>query len=77
MVEEMNKLLEHNDVMVRIDATWYRLEEIGLSPSGRMDIAVTNDDGEEFTHFDMSDISEFDRSFELFKDMDKMIVGIA
>ena len=78
MIENMNKLLEQNDIMCRIGSTWYKLEEIGISPSGRMDIAVSDEDGEEFIHFDMSDIDEIDPIFDLLQDVNSQsIVGVA
>ena len=75
MIENMNKLLEKNDVMVRISSSWYRLDEIHLN-DGKMPIFVSDDDGGDF-EFDMADVDEFDPIFEGFKDMDRHIVGIA
>ena len=75
MIENMNKLLEKNDIMVRIGSTWYRLDEIHLN-DGKMPIFVSDKDGGEH-EFDMADIEEFDPIFEGFKEMDKHIVGIA
>ena len=77
MIEKMNELLEHNDVLVRCDTEWYKLESISIDEEGRMPIIVSNEDGEEITHFDMADIEEFDPVFESFRDMDKHIVGMA
>ena len=65
MIENMNKLLEKNDVMVRIESTWYRLDEIHLN-DGKMPIFVSDDDGGDF-EFDMADVDEFDPIFEGFK----------
>ena len=74
----INQLLEKNDIMVRIGSTWYRLEEIGVSPSGRVDIAVTDEDGEEFTNFDMSDVDEIDPIFDVLQDVNNQgIMGVA
>ena len=77
MIEGLNVLLEHNDIMVRCYTDWYRLESISIDDSGRMPIVVSNEDGEEITHFDMADIEEFDPMFETFRDMDQNIVGEA
>ena len=75
MIENMNKLLEKNDVMVRIESNWYRLDEVHLN-DGKMPIFVSDDDGEDF-EFDMADVDEFDPIFEGFKNMDWNVVGIA
>ena len=75
MIENMNKLLEKNDVMVRIYDRWYRLDEIHIN-DGKMPIFVSDEDGEDF-EFDMADIDEFDPIFMAFKDMDTVNVGIA
>ena len=76
MIERLNQLLEHNDVLVRCYTEWYKLESIAIDDSGRMPIIVTDDDGGEH-EFDMADIEEFDPVFESFKSMDKHIVGEA
>ena len=75
MIDNMNKLLEKNDVMVRIESNWYRLDEVHLN-DGKMPIFVSDDDGEDF-EFDMADVDEFDPIFEGFKNMDWNVVGIA
>ena len=75
MIENMNKLLEKNDVMVRVGSSWYRLDEIHLN-DGKMPIFVSDDDGGEH-EFDMADIDEFDPMFEAFKEMDWHNVGMA
>ena len=77
MIENLNKLLEHNSILVRCYTEWYRLESISVNDTGRMSIIVSTEDGDEITHFDMADIEEFDPMFETFKDMDKNIIGIA
>ena len=77
MIEKMNELLEHNDVLVRCYTEWYKLESISIDDEGRMPIIVSNEDGEEITHFDMADIEEFEPAFEAFSLMDKHIVGEA
>ena len=75
MIEGMNKLLEHNDVQVRIGSNWYRLDEIHVN-DGKMPIFVSDDDGGDH-EFDMADIDEFDPVFETFRDMDQNIMGVA
>ena len=77
MIEGINNLLEKNDILVRCNTEWYRLESISIDDKGEMPIIVSNEDGEEITHFDMADIEEFDPIFETFRDMDKNIVGMA
>ena len=77
MINRINKLLEDNDIMVRCYTEWYKLESISVDDNGKMPIIVSDDDGEEVTHFDMADIEEFDPIFEGFRDMDKHIIGVA
>ena len=48
MIENINKMLETNDVMVLIDSTWYRLEEIHTDSADSMPIIVSDDDGEDY-----------------------------
>ena len=74
MIEGLNVLLEHNDIMVRCYTDWYKLESISIDDSGRMPIIVSNEDGEEITHFDMADIEEFD---PVFKNLDMNNMGVA
>ena len=75
MIENMNKLLEKNDLQVRIGSTWYRLDEIHLN-DGKMPIFVSDEDGD-YHEFDMADIEEFDPVFEGFRDLDWHNVGVA
>ena len=76
MIERFNEILEHNDVMVRIGSTWYRLDE--LCPISKESFPIfVSDDGGESIEFDMADIDEFDPVFETFRYMDQNIVGIA
>ena len=76
MIENMNKLLEHNDVMVRIGSTWYRLDELCPISKDSFPIFVSDDSGDSL-EFDMADIDEFDPMFETFRDMDNTVVGIS
>ena len=73
MIENMNKLLEHNEVLVRCYTEWYRLESISITDDGKMPIIVSDEDGGEH-EFDMADIDEFDPNFEL---MDLTNMGVA
>ena len=75
MIENVNKMLEENDIMVRIGTMWYKLDEVFVV-DGKMPIFVSDDDGGEH-EFDMADVDEFDPLFEAFNGMDKNIVGVA
>ena len=75
MIEHVNKMLEENDIMVRIGTMWYKLDEVFVV-DGKMPIFVSDDDGGEH-EFDMADIDEIDPIFESFKEMDKNIIGVA
>ena len=75
MIERINKLLELNDIMVRCYTEWYKLESIGITDEGKMPIIVSDEDGEEITHFDMADIEDFDPSFNF--EMDSNTIGIS
>ena len=75
MIESMNKLLEENDIMVRIGTMWYKLDEIFVV-DGKMPIFVSDDDGGEH-EFDMADVDEFDPMFETIRDMDMNNIGVA
>ena len=72
----LNELLEKNDVMVRIDSTWYRLDSIGPVGNDEFPIVVSDDDGQDW-EYDMADIEEFDPIFDGFKSMDRNNIGIA
>ena len=75
MIENMNKLLEHNDIQVRIGSTWYRLDELCPISKDSFPIFVSDDSGDSL-EFDMADIDEFDPMFEIFRSMDDF-VGIS
>ena len=75
MIENMNKLLEDNDVMVRIGAIWYKLDEIFVVDD-KMPIFVSDDDGGEH-EYDMLDVDEFDPIVESFKELDMNNIGVA
>ncbi len=73
MREDLNKLLTENEVMVRIGATWYVLDELGEIEIDSFPIFVSDEDGEEH-EFDMADIDEFD---PVFKNLDMTNPGVA
>ena len=75
MIENMNKLLEKNDIMVRIGAIWYKLDEVFIV-DGKMPIFVSDDDGGEH-EYDMLDVDEFDPIVESFKELDMNNIGVA
>ena len=75
IIEDLNKLLEHNDIMVRIGAIWYKLDEVFLV-DGKMPIFVSDDDGGEH-EYDMLDVDEFDPIVESFKELDMNNIGVA
>ena len=75
MIENMNKLLEHNDIMCRIGSTWYKLDEVFVV-DGKMPIFVSDDDGGEH-EFDILDIDEFDPIVDSFKELDMNNIGVA
>lgn len=75
-VEGINKVLENNDIMVRIGHTWYVLDEIGPVGYTSFPIIVSDDDGGEH-EFDMTDVDEFDPILTEFNDVSFDVVGIA
>ena len=75
MIEHVNKMLEENDIMVRIGTMWYKLDEVFVV-DGKMPIFVSDDDGGEH-EFDMADVDEFDPMFETIRDMDMNNMGVA
>ncbi len=79
IIENLNNLLEHNNIQVRIGSNWFKLESIGIKEGmleNTMPIMVSDEDGGEH-EYDMADIDEFDPVFMAFKDMDTENVGIA
>ena len=75
MIENVNKMLEENDIMVRIGTMWYKLDEVFVV-DGKMPIFVSDDDGGEH-EFDILDIDEFDPIVESFKELDMNNIGVA
>ena len=76
MIENMNKLLENNDIFVRVGTRWFKLDEIGDIQKDGLPIFVSDDDGDDF-EFDFGDIDEFDPMFEAFRELDWHNVGVA
>ena len=76
IIENLSKLLEHNEIKVKIDSKWFKLESISCV-DGVMPIVVTDDDEAEYTGYDMADIDEFDPIFKEFKGLDHHIIGEA
>ena len=76
MIENMNKLLENNDIFVRVGTRWFKLDEIGDIQKDGLPIFVSDDDGDDF-EFDFGDIEEFDPMFEAFRELDWHNVGVA
>ena len=65
-VEGINKVLENNDIMVKIGPVGYT----------SFPIIVSDDDGGEH-EFDMTDVDEFDPILTEFNDVSFDVVGIA
>ena len=73
----INDLLEKNDIMCRIGATRYRLDEIGPVGNNEIPIVVSDDDGQDW-EFDMEDIEEIDPIFDVLQEINNQgIIGIA
>jgi len=77
IIKNLNNLLEHNDIMVRCYTEWYKLESVSVDDNGKMPIIVSDEDGEEITHFDMADIEEFDPIFRSFEVINMNTIGEA
>ena len=75
MIENVNKMLEENDIMVKIYNKWYKLDEVFIV-DGKMPIFVSDDDGGEH-EFDILDIDEFDPIVDSFKELDMNNIGVA
>ena len=76
MVEDINKMLEEKDVMVRCHTEWYRLESIHIG-NGKMPIVVSDEDGgeHEFDMGDIEDIESDDLDFDF--NFDTTQIGVA
>ena len=55
----INENLKDNDVLVKIEYNWYRLDSVSLK-DGTMPIVVSDENDNQFTHWDMADIDEID-----------------
>ena len=75
MIENVNKMLEENDIMVKIYNKWYKLDEVFIV-DGKMPIFVSDEDGGEH-EFDILDIDEFDPIVDSFKELDMNNIGVA
>ena len=68
----LNEKLQDYDVLVKIEYNWYRLDSVSLK-DGTMPIVVSDDDDNQYTHWDMADVDEMDSPVE----MDSDIFGVA
>ena len=73
MIDILNNLLSQNEVMVRIGASWYVVDELGEMDTDSFPILVSDDDGAQH-EFDVADIDEFD---PVFKNLDMNNPGLA
>ena len=55
----LNEKLQDMDVLVKIEYNWYRLDSVNIK-DGKMPIVVSDEDDNQFTHWDMADIDEID-----------------
>ena len=68
----LNEKLQDNDVLVKIEYNWYRLDSVGIK-DGEMPIVVSDDDDNKFAHWDMADVDEIDSPLE----MENGVIGVA
>ena len=68
----LNEKLQDNDVLVKIEYNWYRLDSIDIK-NGEMPIVVSDEDDNQFTHWDMADVDEMDSPVEV----DSGVFGVA
>ena len=68
----LNEKLQDNDVLVKIEYNWYRLDSVSLK-DGEMPIVVSDEDDNQYTHWDMADVDEMDSPVE----MDSDVFGVA
>ena len=68
----LNEKLQDNDVLVKIEYNWYRLDSVNMK-DGTMPIVVSDDDDNQYTHWDMADVDEMDSPVE----MDSDVFGVA
>ena len=68
----LNEKLQDNDVLVKIEFNWYRLDSIDIK-NGEMPIVVSDEDDNQFAHWDMADVDEIDSPLE----MENGVFGVA
>ena len=68
----LNEKLQDNDVLVKIEYNWYRLDSVDIK-DGEMPIVVSDEDDNQYTHWDMADVDEMDSPVE----MDSDVFGVA
>ena len=68
----LNEKLQDNDVLVKIEFNWYRLDSVDIK-DGEMPIVVSDEDDNQYTHWDMADVDEMDSPVEMESD----IFGVA
>ena len=68
----LNEKLQDYDVLVKIEYNWYRLDSINMK-DGEMPIVVSDEDDNQYTHWDMADVDEMDSPVE----MDSDVFGVA
>jgi len=68
----LNEKLQDNDVLVKIEYNWYRLDSVNIK-DGEMTIVVSDEDDNQYTHWDMADVDEMDSPVE----MDSDVFGVA
>ena len=68
----LNEKLQDMDVLVKIEYNWYKLDSVNMK-NGKMPIVVSDEDDNQFTHWDMADVDEMDSPIE----MDGGVFGVA
>ena len=68
----LNEKLQDTDVLVKIEYNWYRLNSVSID-EGTMPIIVSDEDDNQYTHWDMADVDEMDSPVE----MDSDVFGVA
>ena len=68
----LNEKLQDMDVLVKIEFNWYRLDSVNIK-NGKMPILVSDEDDNQFDHWDMADVDEIDSPVE----MDGDVFGVA
>ena len=64
----LNEKLQDNDVLVKIEYNWYRLDSVDIK-DGEMPIVVSDEDDNQYTHWDMADVDEMDSPVEMESDL--------